>query len=206
MASVIAATAIVHSSVQLGDDSVIEDFVVLGGPSTSEQPLVVGRGATIRSHTVIYGSSRIGGGFQTGHAVLIREGARIGTDVSVGTHTILEHHVVLGDRVRVHSGSFLPEFSVVEDDAWIGPRVTFTNAVYPRSRDVKETLRGPIIRAGAKIGASATLLPGVVIGENALVGAGAVVVKDVAPNTVVAGNPARVLRSVSEIDAYRSDG
>ena len=83
----IAKTAIVHSNVEVGDDSVIEDYVVLGGPSAAALPLVIGEGATIRSHTVIYGGGRIGRGLQTGHAVMIREAADIGSDVSIGTHT-----------------------------------------------------------------------------------------------------------------------
>lgn len=205
MPTVIAATAIVHSNVQLGDDAIIQDFVVLGLASSAEaRPLAIGVRASIRSHTVVYAGSVLGSGFHSGHAVMIREAVQIGSEVSIGTHSIIEHHVTLGDRVRIHSGAFLPEFSTVEDDAWIGPRVTFTNAVYPRSRDVKSTLKGPTICVGAKIGANATLLPGVVIGENALVGAGAVVVRDVPSNAVVAGNPARILRNVSEINAYRT--
>jgi acetyltransferase-like isoleucine patch superfamily enzyme len=82
--------------------------------------------------------------------------------------------------------------------------VTFTNALYPRSPGAKADLRGPVLRAGAKVGAGAVLLPGVVIGRNALIGAGAVVVKDVADDAVVVGNPARMLRQVSEIAAYRT--
>ena len=202
MPSVIATTSIIQSNVELGDDSVIEDFVLLGRASATDGLLVIGTNAIIRSHTVIYGGSRIGSGFHSGHGVLIREACEIGAHVSVGSHAILEHHVALGNRVRIHSGAFIPEFSRVEDDAWIGPRVTFTNALYPRSADIKARLEGPTIRAGAKIGANATLLPGITIGENALIGAGAVVVSDVAPNAVVAGNPARYLREITDIAEY----
>jgi len=203
--TVIAQTAIIDSNVQVGDDAVIEDFVVLGMNHGGDPgALVIGAGSTIRSHTVVYSPGAIGSGFQAGHGVVIRDSADIGDDVSVGTHSILEHHVTLGHRVRIHSGTFIPEFSVVEDDAWIGPRVTLTNARYPRSADVKATLKGPTIRRGAKVGANATVLPGIVIGEGALVGAGAVVVHDVPPNAVVAGNPATVLRDVTDIDAYKA--
>jgi UDP-2-acetamido-3-amino-2,3-dideoxy-glucuronate N-acetyltransferase len=82
--------------------------------------------------------------------------------------------------------------------------VTFTNARYPRSRRVKETLRGPIVRAGAMVGANATLLPGIVIGRRALIGAGSVVVDDVPDGAVVAGNPARIIRGISDIEEYSS--
>jgi acetyltransferase-like isoleucine patch superfamily enzyme len=94
---------------------------------------------------------------------------------------------------------FIPEYSVLEEGCWIGPNVVFTNAKYPLSPGVKDNLAGPTIRKGAKIGANVTLLPGVVIGENALVGAGSVVVRDVPPGAVVAGNPARVIRQISEL-------
>jgi acetyltransferase-like isoleucine patch superfamily enzyme len=135
----------------------------------------------------------------------VRELNEIGSDVSIGSHSVIEHHVRLGDRVRVHSNAFIQEHSLLEDGAWIGPNVVFTNAVYPVSRGVKASLRGPHIHAGAKIGANATLLPGVTIGRDALVAAGAVVVRDVAEGEVVAGNPARHIKWISDIEAYRPD-
>ena len=199
----IARTAIVDPRVELGDGSTIGEFALLGSPTTDAlPPLRVGRDATIRSHSVVYHGNVIGDRFQTGHGVLIRESNVIGDDVSIGTHSIVEHHVELGDRVRVHSNAFIPEFSVVEEGAWIGPSVTFTNARYPLGRNAKANLRGPIVRAGAKIGANATLLPGVVVGRDALVGAGSVVVRDVPDGAVVVGNPARVVRQVIELEEY----
>jgi acetyltransferase-like isoleucine patch superfamily enzyme len=113
--------------------------------------------------------------------------------------SVIEHHVEIGDNVRIHTQAFIPEYSVLEEGCWIGPNVVLTNAKYPMSPGAKDRLAGPVIRKGAKIGANATLLPGVVIGENALVGAGAVVAHDVPPGAVVAGNPARVIRQVAEL-------
>lgn len=133
---------------------------------------------------------------------MVRELNEIGDNVSIGTHSIIEHYVILRDGVRVHSNTFIPEYSIVEEDAWIGPNVCFTNAPYPRSTRVKETLKGPHIKTGAKIGANSTLLPGVVIGKHALVGAGSVVTKDVPDYAVVVGNPARVIKQLQELDAY----
>ena len=112
---------------------------------------------------------------------------------------MIEHHVEIGDNVRIHTQVFIPEFSILEDGCWIGPHVVFTNAKYPLSPGVKDRLKGPVIRKGAKIGANATLLPGVVVGEDALVGAGAVVVYDVPPGAVVVGNPARVIHHVADL-------
>jgi acetyltransferase-like isoleucine patch superfamily enzyme len=183
------------------------DFVVVGEPprgrADGELSTLIGPGAIIRSHTVIYAGNRIGANFQTGHGALLREENEIGDDVSIGSHSIVEHHVVIGSGVRLHSNVFVPEYSVLEDGCWLGPNVVVTNARYPRSRNVKAELRGARIQRGAKIGANATLLPGITIGENALVGAGAVVVGDVPPGTVVAGNPARVIKRLVEIEAYR---
>jgi len=204
----ISPTAVVHPNVELDDGAVVEEFAILGvspgGVGQEPKPLRIGPIARIRSHSVLYGGSTIGAGFQTGHGVMIREENEIGAHVSVGTHSVIEHHVRLGNGVRIHSNVFVPEYSVVEDGAWIGPSVTFTNALYPLSHAAKANLRGPIIRSGAKIGANATLLPGVVVGRDALIGAGSVVVRDVPDGAVVVGNPARVVRQITEIDAYQT--
>jgi acetyltransferase-like isoleucine patch superfamily enzyme len=192
-----------YENVTLGDGSVVEDFCIIGTPPRGardgEWPTTIGDNAVIRSHTVIYAGNIIGRNFQTGNKVNIRESNRIGNNVSIGTLSVIEHHVEIADNVRIHTQVFIPEFSVLEEGCWIGPNVVFTNAKYPLSPGVKDQLAGPIIGKGAKIGANATLLPGVKIGEHALVGAGAVVVHDVPAGAVVVGNPARLTRHVSEL-------
>lgn len=199
-------SAIVHDGVQIEGDVELGAFVILGEPArgrlATDAQTVLGPSAVIRSHTVVYHGNRIGSGFQTGHGVLLREDNRIGDNVSIGSHSVVEHHVELHDGVRIHTGAFVPEFSVLEADAWIGPNVVLTNARYPRSRAVKEQLAGPVIGTGSKIGANATLLPGVNIGAGALVGAGAVVTKDVPEGAVVAGSPARAINAISQIKEY----
>jgi acetyltransferase-like isoleucine patch superfamily enzyme len=162
-------------------------------------PTKIGDGAVIRSHTVIYAGNEIGRNFQTGNKVNVRESNRIGDNVSIGTLSVIEHHVHIGNDVRIHTQAFVPEFSTLEDGCWIGPHVVMTNARYPQAPGVKESLAGPVVKKGAKIGANATLLPGVVIGEHAVVGAGAVVTHDVLPGEVVVGNPARVINHVSRL-------
>ena len=193
----------IFANVTLGEGSVVEDFCIIGTPprgkKDGEVATTIGEGAVIRSHTVVYAGNVIGKNFQTGNKVNIRESNRIGDNVSVGTLSVIEHHVEIADNVRIHTQVFIPEYSILEEGCWIGPNVVFTNAKYPLAPGVKDSLAGPTIRKGAKIGANVTLLPGVVIGENALVGAGAVVVRDVAPGAVVAGNPARVIRQISEL-------
>jgi len=198
---------IVHPQVHLGADVQIGEYVVLGVPprgyALGELETRIGSGAVIRSHTVIYAGNVIGDDFQTGHGVLIRESNQIGHRVSVGSHSVIEHHVAIEDDVRIHSNTFVPEFTVLETGCWIGPNVVLTNARYPLSPRAKEELQGPHIESRAKIGANVTILPGVRIGANALVGAGAVVVRDVLPGKVVVGNPARMIGDVSELAAYQ---
>ena len=196
-----------YPRVTVGDGARIGAFAIIGEPPRGKQPgeieTHIGARAVIRSHTVVYAGNRIGDDFQTGHGALVREDNHIGNNVSIGSHSIVEHHVQIGDGVRIHSNVFVPEFSVLEADCWLGPNVVVTNALYPRSKNVKENLRGATIKRGAKIGANVTLLPGIVVGENALVGAGAVVVHDVPAGAVVVGNPARVVKRIAEIEAYR---
>lgn len=193
----------IYSNVRIGKDSSVEEYCIIGVPprghNDGDLDTLIGKGAIIRSHTVIYAGNVIGDNFQTGNKVNIRELNEIGNNVSVGTLSVIEHHVRIGNNVRIHSQVFIPEYTVIEDGAWLGPNVVLTNAKYPLSPDAKKNLKGPIIRKGAKIGANATLLPGVVVGENALIGAGSVVVRDVPDGAVVAGNPARTIRNISEL-------
>ena len=98
--------------------------------------------------------------------------------------------------MRVHSQAFVPEFTRLCESCWVGPNVVLTNARYPKSIGVKENLKGPTVGRFAKVGANATVLPGLVIGDNSLIGAGSVVVKDVESNTVVVGNPAKKIKSI----------
>lgn len=195
-----------HPHVQLGANATLGEFVIVGEPARGKTPgeveTRIGDDAVIRSHTVIYAGNRIGSNFQTGHGVLVREDNEIGDDVSIGSHAIVEHHVRIGNHARLHSNVFVPEFSILEDGCWLGPNVVVTNARYPLSPDAKTNLKGAHIKRGAKIGANATLLPGVTIGVNALVGAGAVVTQDVPDGAVVVGNPARVIKRIEDIRDY----
>jgi acetyltransferase-like isoleucine patch superfamily enzyme len=200
---------ITHPGVNLGAGYCIGEYVIIGVPPRGLKPgdleTSIGLNAIIRSHTVIYAGNRVGANFQTGHSVMIRELNEIGDDVSIGSHSVIEHHVRIGNGVRIHSNVFIPEYSVLEDDAWIGPNVVLTNAAYPGSLDAKASLKGPRVMRGSRIGANATLLPGVTIGRNALVGAGAVVVRDVPDGKVVVGNPARIIKDVCQLSAYNSE-
>ncbi len=199
----IASTAVVHPNVTLGIDVVVGDFCLLGGDDSAT---VIGASAMLRSHTVVYAGTRIGDHFMTGHSVTIREASCIGNHVSIGTQSCIEHHVTIGNRVRIHSQSFIPEYCVIEDGAWIGPRTCLTNARYPGGPNAKDHLKGVIVQKNARIGANSTLLSGITVGEGALVGAGAVVTKNVPAGMVVAGNPAVVVKAIHALHFEANDG
>jgi acetyltransferase-like isoleucine patch superfamily enzyme len=181
-------------------------FAIVGQPARGQKPgdisTEIATGASINSHSVIYAGNKIGRNFRAGHRVLIREENEIGDDVSIGSGSNVEHHVRIGRGVRLHSNVFVPEFSVLEEACWLGPNVVLTNAKYPASPTAKNELMGPHIGARAKIGANTTILPGIRIGADALVGAGSVVTVDVPAGAVVVGNPARIIKQVSQIPAY----
>lgn len=199
----ISERAVVYPNVRLGKGCVIEDFAIVGMPPAGklagELETVIGDGAVIRAHTIVYAGNRIGKGFQTGNKANIRELNEIGDDVSIGTLSVVEHHVKIADGVRIHTQAFVPEYTILEERCWIGPNVVITNAKYPRSPRVKDELKGAHIMPKAIISANATLLPGVRIGTHALVGAGSVVTRDVPDGTVVAGNPARAIKKIADL-------
>lgn len=194
----ISETAIIHPNVIFGKNITIEDFCIIGIPfkNYSNEKTIIGDNAILRSHTVIYAGNKIGDNFQTGHKANIRELNIIGNNVSIGTLTNIEHHVVIEDNVRIHSQAFIPEFSVLKQGCWIGPNVVITNAKYPQSENVKKELKGAVIHENAKIGANSTLLPGIEIGKNSLIGAGSVVTKNVKESVIAAGSPAIILRDI----------
>jgi acetyltransferase-like isoleucine patch superfamily enzyme len=164
----------------------------------SSPKTTIGAHSHIRAGTIIYAGNTIGQSFQTGNKANIREYNSIGDRVSVGTHTVIEHHVTIEDGVRIHSQAFVPEYSILKKGSWVGPNVVLTNAKYPLHPDAKNNLVGPTLEPGARVGANATVLPGVVIGECALVGAGSVVTRDVAAGATVVGNPASPLPETKE--------
>jgi acetyltransferase-like isoleucine patch superfamily enzyme len=193
----------IYPNVEIGPGAEIGDFVILGVPPRGAKPgelrTVIGPGAVIRSHTVIYAGTVIGARLATGHGALIRQDNAIGDDVSIGSHAVVEYRIRIGHRVRIHSQAFVCEFSVLEDDSWIGPNVVLTNVPHPMCPKAKECIKGPTIGSHAKLGANTVVLPAVSVGPWALIGAGSVVVDDVPEAAVVAGNPGRVIKSIDKL-------
>jgi UDP-2-acetamido-3-amino-2,3-dideoxy-glucuronate N-acetyltransferase len=145
----------------------------------------------------------IGAGTRIWAFAHVLPGARIGRDCNICDHVFIENEVVIGDRVTVKSGVQVWNGVVLEDDTFVGPNATFTNDRFPRSRQWQSEVSRTLVRTGASIGANATILPGITIGQHAMVGAGAVVMHDVPPNAIVIGNPAYIR---GYVDARPQDG
>jgi UDP-3-O-[3-hydroxymyristoyl] glucosamine N-acyltransferase len=176
---------------------------IIGYRSSRARPveLVLGVDAVIRSGTVVYLGSRIGARFQAGHNVVIREECEIGDDVSVWSNSVIDYGCRIGDRVKIHSNCYIAQFSEIADGAFLAPGVTIANDLYPGQASSAAVMSGPSIGAGAQIGVNVTILPFVRIGAGCLIGAGAVVVRDIPDGTVAFGNPATVQGEVSDLRA-----
>lgn len=196
----------IYPNAALGERVLVEAWCILGKPPRGKAPgeleMVLGDGAFIRPFSTIYAGTRIGHNFQTGQGVCIREDNIIGDNVSVGTNSCIEIGNRIGNNVRIHSNCFL-ETVTLEDDVIVAPNVVFTNDIHPPCPRYKECVGGAIVKEGAKIGANSTILPGVVIGRRALVGAGAVVVENVPDRAVVIGNPAKVTKLVDDLQCFK---
>jgi dTDP-4-amino-4,6-dideoxygalactose transaminase/acetyltransferase-like isoleucine patch superfamily enzyme len=193
----------IYPNVELGENVVIEDYCIIGYPPKGHHPgelkTVIGDGTHIRSHTVIYAGARIGAGCHLSHYVVVREHSTLGDGTSMGINAVVEHHCTIGNNVRLQGQSGVCEYSVIEDEAWIGPRVVFTNVYHPTCDRAKECLAGPIVRKGAIIGAGVLICPDLEIGERSVLGAGAVITKSVEEGAVMFGNPARKIATADKM-------
>jgi acetyltransferase-like isoleucine patch superfamily enzyme len=180
----------------IGPDAQIFEPVTLGFPSRDKMQktgftgTTIGKNSVIRSGTIVYCDVIAGDFFQTGHNVVIREETRMGDRVSIGTATVIDGHTVIGNDVSLQSRVYIPTNTRIGSHVFIGPNAILTNDRYPPTRI--GGLDGPIIKDYSAIGANATLLPGVCIGEGALVAAGAIVTHDVPDHMMAIGAPAKI--------------
>jgi acetyltransferase-like isoleucine patch superfamily enzyme len=197
---------VIHAGTTVGDGVRIHDGAVLGkpvslGPRSSASreeppPLVIGDGATIGAGAVLVAGAAIAAGVVIGDQAFVRERAAIGRDSVVGRACCIEYDVVIGADVRIQSDCYITALCEIEDGAFVAPGVRTLNDATAGRRARDEPLRGPRLRRRCRVGGAAVLLPGVEIGEEAFVGAGAVVTRDVAPRTLVVGIPARPVREL----------
>jgi acetyltransferase-like isoleucine patch superfamily enzyme len=203
----IASTAVVYPGTVIGDDCKILDGAVVGKQptlsprSTAKReelaPLELGPGTVVSTGAIVFAGTRIGARVIVGDQACVRERCEIADDVVIGRGALVENDTTVGTLTKIQAMAYITAYSTVEEQVFIAPCVQTTNDNFMGRTEQRHELRkGPTIRRGARVGGGAVLCPGVEIGEEAYVGAGAVVVNDVPPRAVVVGNPARVLRDV----------
>ena len=187
--------------VDIGEGAVIDTNVMLGYlPSRGKiTPVSIGYGAHIRSGTVIYASSRIGNGLETGHYVVIREENTIGDNLRIWNNSVIDYGCQIENDVKIHNKVYIGQYTVIEDEVFIAPGVTLANDIHPGCPDSLQCMHGPHIKKGAQIGINCSILPKVVIGERSVIGAGSVVTRDIPAGVVAYGNPAQVVCEIGEI-------
>ena len=208
MTAQIAESAVVYPGTILGEGVVIGDNAVVGKPPTlgarstaaaeALPPLVVGDGTAILACAVVFAGSRLGKGVIVGDQACVRERCDLGDQVVVGRGSLVENDTTIGAGTTIQANAYVTAYSTLEEDVFIAPCVVTTNDNFMgRTEDRHGRRKGPTIRRGARVGGGAVLLPGIEVGEEAFVGAGAVVLQDVPPRAVVVGNPARHIRDVA---------
>jgi acetyltransferase-like isoleucine patch superfamily enzyme len=209
MAAEIHPTATVYPGTVLGEGvKVLEGAVVgkqpiLSPRSTAKReplpPAELGDGTIVSTGAIVFAGSRVGARVILGDQSCVRERVQVGDDVVLGRGSLIENDTTVGARTKIQAGAYITAYSSLEDDVFIAPCVVTTNDNFMgRTERRHDLIKGPMIRRGARIGGGAILCPAVEIGEEAFVGAGAVVTKDVPPRMLVVGNPARVLRAVND--------
>ena len=210
-------SAIVYEGTVLGEGGrVLEHAVVgkqpsLGAKSTARReplpPAKIGDGTVISTGAIVFAGSTIGANCIVGDQSCIRERVELADDCVLGRGSLIENDTTVGTGTRIQAEAYITAYSTLEEDVFIAPCVVTTNDNFMgRTERRKELMKGPTIRRSARVGGGAILCPGIEVGEEAFVGAGAVVTKDVPPRTLVVGSPARVLRDVADNELRENGG
>ena len=212
----VAPSAVVYPGTVIGEGCKILDCAVVGkqpalsSRSTAKRevlaPAELGPGTIVSTGAIVFAGTNIGARVIVGDQACVRERVTVGDDVVIGRGSLIENDTTIGELTKIQADAYITAYSTLEDNVFIAPCVVTTNDNFMgRTERRHELVAGPTIRRGARVGGGAILCPGVEIGEEAFVGAGAVVIKDVPPRVVVVGNPARVLRDVPAEELLPSD-
>jgi len=217
MSAEIAPSAIVYPGTIVGDGCRILDYAVVGKQptlsprSTTKReelgPVELGPGTVVSTGAIVFAGTKIGTRVIVGDQACVRERVEVGDDVVIGRGSLIENDTTVGAFTKIQADAYITAYTTLEDNVFIAPCVVTTNDNFMgRTERRHELIGGPTIRRGARVGGGAILCPGVEIGEEAFVGAGAVVIRDVPPRVVVVGNPARVLRDVPQDELLAREG
>jgi acetyltransferase-like isoleucine patch superfamily enzyme len=205
----IADTAIVYPGTVVGEGCKILDYAVVGKQptlsprSTAKReelpPLELGAGTIVSTGAVVFAGTTVGERVIVGDQACVRERCTIGDDVVIGRGSLVENDTSIGALTKIQAHAYITAYSLLEDNVFIAPCVITTNDNYMgRTEKRHELVKGPTIRRGARVGGGSVLLPGIEIGEEAFIGAGAVVLRDVPPRALMVGSPARQIREVPD--------
>jgi acetyltransferase-like isoleucine patch superfamily enzyme len=207
--SEIAETAVVYPGTVVGEGCKILDYAVVGKqPTLSPRstarredlpPLVLGPGTIVSTGAVVFAGTTVGERVIVGDQACVRERCTIGHDVVIGRGSLVENDTSVGALTKIQAHAYITAYSLLEENVFIAPCVITTNDNFMgRTEKRHELVKGPTIRRGARVGGGSVLLPGIEIGEEAFIGAGAVVLRDVPPRAVMVGSPARQIRDVPD--------
>jgi acetyltransferase-like isoleucine patch superfamily enzyme len=208
-------SAIVYPGTKLGEGVKVLEHAVIGKqPALSPRstasreelpPAEIGDGTIVSTGAVVFAGAKVGARVILGDQSCVRERVSVGDDVVIGRGSLVENDTTIGAMTKIQAEAYITAYSTLEEHVFIAPCVVTTNDNFMgRTEKRHELIKGPTIRRGARIGGGAILLPGIEIGAEAYIGAGAVVTKDVEPRMLVVGNPARVMRGVTEDELLES--